>query len=299
MSTKDVLRGAAILAALLTTIIALLVLADGSEARETAADTTAPNTRVESAPGSPTNRTTAKFAFDATEPAGARFECSLDGEAFRPCQSPRSYENIAGGRHNFKTRSTDAAGNVDPTSASRSWTVDLTPPQTSLTAGGADQTSGAAVRRFEFSADEPVSGFYCSLDGAPPSRCASPRELADLSVGAYDFEVYARDRAGNVDPTPETASWAVDGDGAPAVNIEGAPRIEGYHEYHYFRFSADVAGSSFYCSLDEEPFAPCTSGAYRYVPYGQHSFSVYAVSPGGVRGEAAVVEYESRDPNWD
>lgn len=298
MDLKDALQGVAVLAALLTTIIALLVLADGSEARETASDATAPNTRVESSPDSPANKTTATFAFGTTEPVGARFECSLDGGRFRSCESPAGYENLAEGRHDFKVRSTDAAGNADPTPASRSWTVDLTPPRTLLTVGEGDQIASATAR-FEFSADESVSGFYCSLDEAPPSRCASPREYRDLRAGGHDFEVYARDRAGNVDRTPETASWTVPGDETPVVTIEGAPRIESYHEYHYFRFSADAGGSSFYCSLDEEPFAPCASGAYRYVPYGPHSFGVYAVGPGGVRGETAVVAYESRDPNWD
>lgn len=298
MTTKDTLRGAAVLVALLTTIVALLVLADASEARKTATDTRAPNTRVERSPGSPTNETTATFVFRSSEPSGARFECSLDGGRFRPCGSPTGYENLAEGRHNFKTRSIDAAGNVDPTPASRSWTVDLTPPRTVLTANEGNRTAGATAR-FGFSADEPVSGFYCSLDGVPHSRCAGPQEYAGLAAGRHDFEVYARDLAGNVDPTSETASWTVVEDAAPVVTIEGAPRIESYHEYHYFRFSADVVGSSFYCSLDEEPFASCTSGVYRYVPYGPHSFAVYAVGPGGIRGETAAVEYESRDPNWD
>ena len=296
MDLKDALRGVAVLAALLTTIVALLVLADGSKARETAHGTAAPNTRVEGYPSSPTDKATATFVFGTTEPAGARFECSLDGRRFRTCESPAVYEDLAEGRHGFKVRSTDAAGNADPTPASRSWTVDLTSPRTLLAVG---EEGRIATARFEFSADGPVFGFYCSLDGAPPSRCASPREYAGLRAGGHDFEVYARDRAGNADPTPATASWTVAGDAAPAVTIEGAPRIESYHEYHYFRFSADVVGSSFYCSLDEEPFAPCASGSYRYVPYGPHSFGVYAVGPGGVRGETAFVEYESRDPNWD
>lgn len=85
----------------------------------------------------------------------------------------------------------------------------------------------------------------------------------------------------------------------PATTIEGAPRIETYREYHYFRFSSEVPGSNFFCALDNGPFAPCRSGAYRYVPYGQHTFSVYAVDPDGTRGATASAEYESRDPNWD
>ena len=61
------------------------------------------------------------------------------------------------------------------------------------------------------------------------------------------------------------ASWTIVEDRAPVVTIGGAPRIESYHEYHHFEFAADVPNSSFYCSLDEEPFAPCASGGYRYV----------------------------------
>ena len=155
------------------------------------------------------------------------------------------------------------------------------------------------VAAFRF-ASEGGAAFRCSLDGKPFRACKSQETYRALAAGEHRFRVRAVDAAGRADPTPASRSWmVVVEDVAPVVTIEGAPRIESYHEYHYFRFSADVPGSDFFCSLDDEPSAPCTSGAYRYVPYGVHAFSVYAVSPGGVRGEAAVVEYESRDPNWD
>ncbi len=142
--------------------------------------------------------------------------------------------------------------------------------------------------------------FRCSLDGGPFRPCESPKTYRGLTAGEHRFRVRAADAAGHADPTPASRSWTVVVESvAPTVTIEGAPRIESYHEYHYFRFSADVPGSDYFCSLDQEPFVPCTSGAYRYVPYGEHTYAVYAVGPDGVRGETAVVEYESRDPNWD
>lgn len=143
------------------------------------------------------------------------------------------------------------------------------------------------------------AGFRCSLDGAAYRPCESPKRYDGPGAGRHLFKVSALDASGNADRTPASRSWTVVEGTAPAVKIEGAPRIESYHEYHYFRFSADVPGSGFYCSLDDGPFEPCASGAYRYVPYGKDTFRVHAVGPDGTRGEAAVVEYESRDPNWD
>ncbi len=287
-----------LVAALLVSAGALLMLLPTDAAARASADDTPPNTSVRSSPSSSTNETAASFSFVSTEPEGATFGCSLDGGAFLPCGSPKTYTDLAEGGHRFRVRAVDAAGNADPTPSARSWTVDLTPPDTSPLSAPRNETTDTTAR-FEFAADEPVSGFYCSLDGATPTRCTSPKAYTGLSAGEHTFTVRVRDRAGNADPTPGAATWTVVEDRAPVVTIEGAPRIESYHEYHYFEFSADVPGSSFRCALDEEPFAACVSGVYRHVPYGGHTFAVYAVSPGGARGATAVAEYESRDPNWD
>lgn len=57
----------------------------------------------------------AKFWFGSSEPGG--FLCRLDKGEFKPCGSPRTYKRLKGGRHNFKVKAVDAAGNVDPTPA--------------------------------------------------------------------------------------------------------------------------------------------------------------------------------------
>lgn len=75
-------------------------------------DTTAPETTISKryfAVGK------AKFWFGSSEAGG--FLCRLDKGQFKPCSSPRAYKHLKGGRHNFKVKAVDAAGNVDPTPA--------------------------------------------------------------------------------------------------------------------------------------------------------------------------------------
>lgn len=87
-------------------------------------DTTAPDTAITEgrADGARTSETSARFEF-ASERGIARFECSLDGQPFAPCASPYTVTRLAQGAHRFRVRAIDAAGNVDPTPASRGWTV--------------------------------------------------------------------------------------------------------------------------------------------------------------------------------
>ena len=90
-------------------------------------DTTPPDTLIDSGPaeGSTTSTTSASFAFHSSE-VGSSFECSLDSAPFAACASPKDYANLPAGSHTFKVRAIDAAGNVDLTPASRTWTVSTT-----------------------------------------------------------------------------------------------------------------------------------------------------------------------------
>src|SRR5205823_1415239 len=57
---------------------------------------------------------------------GSHFQCALDAAAYAACTSPVSYSGLAAGSHAFAVRAIDAAGNVDPTPATRTWTVIVT-----------------------------------------------------------------------------------------------------------------------------------------------------------------------------
>lgn len=89
-----------------------------------AVDTTPPETTIDSGPTGTVGSGSAGFTFSPSE-AGSTFECALDGETFGACASPKAYTNLASGEHTFQVRATDAAGNVDATPASRTWTADV------------------------------------------------------------------------------------------------------------------------------------------------------------------------------
>jgi CSLREA domain-containing protein len=74
-------------------------------------DTLAPVATILKGPKRKSTKTTASFKFDSDE-SGSRFECKLDDKPFKPCESPRKYRHLRLGKHVFKVRAIDSAGNV-------------------------------------------------------------------------------------------------------------------------------------------------------------------------------------------
>jgi hypothetical protein len=85
-------------------------------------DTTPPDTKIVKGPPKKTHKTTVKFKFTSTE-GGSTFQCKLDRKPFKTCSSPKKYKKLKPGKHLFKVRAIDKAGNVDPTPAKRKFTV--------------------------------------------------------------------------------------------------------------------------------------------------------------------------------
>ena len=168
-------------------------------------DATAPAApSIASGPSGTTNQSSASFSFSGE--AGASFECSLDGAGFTSCTSPQAYNSLSDGPHTFQVRQTDTAGNTGP-AASRSWTVDTVPPDTTIDASPADPSP--ADVSFSFSSPDGGTTFRCQLDGAGFTSCTSPTSFTGLSSGSHTFEVEATDGAGNTDPTPASFTWTV------------------------------------------------------------------------------------------
>ncbi|WPB76210.1 Ig-like domain-containing protein [Archangium violaceum] len=95
-------------------------------------------------------------------------------------------------------------------SAINTFTVDTTPPDTSIVSGPSGFTRQTTAT-FEFSATEPDVTYECSLNDAVFTPCPSPATFSSLAEGAYTLQVRARDAAGNVDETPATRSFRVTG----------------------------------------------------------------------------------------
>ncbi len=108
-----------------------------------APDTTPPDTTVTSGPSDLVNSRSASFGFESTE-ANSTFECRLrslkenaPGVLYSGCVSPRDYPSLEDGPYIFEVRAADRNGNVDPSPASRTFTVDATAP-TVVSASPAD-----------------------------------------------------------------------------------------------------------------------------------------------------------------
>ena len=87
-----------------------------------------PQTYITDAPPSSVSARDVQFHFDAhdaTNSDGDRmaYACSLDGAAFRTCNSPETYRGLAPGSHSFAVRAIDAAGAVDPSPAAAQFTT--------------------------------------------------------------------------------------------------------------------------------------------------------------------------------
>jgi hypothetical protein len=89
------------------------------------ADTTAPDTTITSGPTDSTS-TSASVAFTSSE-SGSTFECKLDAGSWAACTSPKAVSGLSVGSHTMSVRAIDAAGNVDASPATDSWTVSSVP----------------------------------------------------------------------------------------------------------------------------------------------------------------------------
>jgi hypothetical protein len=242
-------------------------------------DTSTPDTQIVSGPPEATGSTTASFTFVSPDAGGgATFQCSLDGSPFVTCTSPRDLVGLSEDTHTFAVRVRDAVGNFDPTPATSTWVVDLTPPNTTI-GSGPSGTVPLASASISFSASEAPVTFVCSLDGAPFAACASPATFSSLAQGPHDFAVRATDAAGHDDPTPATRSWTVD-TVAPDVMITAGPgnaTTTGPRVSFGFTASEGVIA----CSFDGAPFTTCVSPLATNLSAGSHQFSVRATDSAG------------------
>ncbi|MGH2763817.1 MAG: putative Ig domain-containing protein, partial [Thermoleophilaceae bacterium] len=157
---------------------------------------------------------------------------------------------------------------------------DAQPPETTITSGPSGTTSSTEAS-FSFTSSEAGSTFECRLDGDAFAPCTSPQAYSGLAPGTHDFEVRATDPSGVVDPTPAARGWTVDSVPPDTPIMDGPPAL-GEDRTPTFTFSSTESGSRFECSLDGDPFAPCSS------PYttpelgpGEHTLVVRAIDAAG------------------
>jgi hypothetical protein len=173
----------------------------------TPSDCTPPDTSFLSGPTGAITNTTPTFTFDSSEQP-ATFQCSLDGGSVQPCTSPFTSVPLADGPHVLAVQAIDGALNIDPTPASRSFTVDTTAPDTSI-ASHPKPKAKSRKATFTFSSTEPGSTFLCSYDGKPYAACGASFATPKLARGRHRFDVLSTDPVGNRDQSAATFLWKI------------------------------------------------------------------------------------------
>ena len=268
-----------------------------AEGRGTTAPPTAtaylcsPETFIDSWPTRPTSNPSPSFSFHSSK-AGSDFECSLDQGTpdFAPCPggSLQPPAPLADGSWTLRVRAVDAAGNVDPTPATRTFTIDTTAPETLIDSGVSGLTNKPRPT-FSFHASESGSTLQCSLDqGTPaysPCQSGALQPSAALADGSYTLRVRATDQAGNLDPTPATRSFTIDTT-APETLIDSGPEGPTQLARPSFSFHSSEPGSALQCSLDQgtPAYSPCQSGTFQPpapLADGSYTLRVRATDPAG------------------
>ena len=180
-----------------------------------------PDTQITLAPEATVSTDTQSIHFDSNR-AGAQFECRLGTDPFTQCSSPKTYAGLAEGVYMFEVRARDAQDRVDASPAVATWTVDRTPPDTSISSGPEAPVHDTAT--FDFATTEPAGTFQCAVDDGPYSSCRSggALDLDGLSPGEHVFRVRAIDGAGNIDPTAATRTFTFAND-APVASLVLTP----------------------------------------------------------------------------
>jgi Bacterial Ig-like domain len=270
-------------------------------------DSTAPVPTVNLGPNGPTNDDTPRFTFSATDSVGpVAFECSIDTgtPSFGPCSGPGDSDvssPLGEGPWTFRVRATDAAGNS--ATASRTFTVDVTPPTVQILSGPTGTTTDPRPT-FTFSGDDPPLGtptFECSIDTGSPDfgPCSGPGNAdtpaISLANGSYAFHVQAIDSAGNTATAARLFAVNVPGPPpalvSPDTTITKGPKKKTTKPRPKFKFTASQAGSTFQCQVDNGQFAPCASPFKpAKLGLGKHVLRVRAIGPTGIADPAPAVK---------
>jgi hypothetical protein len=230
------------------------------------------------------------------------FECRFDGGAFASCSGPGGAHTpiapLAEGGHLFEVRAVDVFGG-DASPASRVFTVDTVPPDTSLDSGpSAGSTTDDSTPTFSFSSNEAGTTFQCRYDSAGFGACSGPgaadTPASPLGGGSHTFQVRAVDTVGNRDFSPASSTFTVSAglaDTVPpdtAIDSGPSPGSTTGDSTPTFGFSSNESGASFECRYDSDPFASCSGPGATHtpggaLPDGAHAFSVRAIDGAGNR----------------
>jgi hypothetical protein len=249
-------------------------------------DNTAPTLAVVQAAPAITNVTTLNFQFSAVDNLSGikAFNCKDEkGLPFASCQEMMSLSPLKEGPGSATIIAEDNAGNLSAPLI-QTWLADFTAPKVFINSTPSpisNNTSGV----FSFSGTDNFSSrlvFECKLDAGAYVACTSPYSFS-LTQGAHNFEVRAKDEAGNISNVANYA-WTIDLS-APTVRLVTFPNAFSNSTTAPFTFDGmdeGVAITRFDCKIDGGAFTSCTSPSTQSgLSNGSHTFQVRGYDSAG------------------
>jgi len=212
------------------------------------------------------------FEASATPPAQLKFKVAQNTSSGQWTTRADSdvEQPIAGALNTFPTRITVLAGD----------NIGLASP----TGGNCERGAGGSFIE-AVTASDPPPGTAASYSAAPNAQLDVSASLEPDADGD-GFGDETQDNCPNL-ANPDQADGDGDGTGnacdtsPPETTITKQPKDKTKKKTATFEFSSNEAASTFECSLDGKPFAPCTSPDTLKVKKGKHSFEVRARDAAG------------------
>jgi PKD repeat protein len=178
-------------------------------------DTASPDTTITTFPSNPSDVASATFAFTGTDnatPSGSlTFDCKLDAGAWEVCTSPTAYSGLANGSHTFLVRAVDAAGNMDATPASYTWTVAVNQPPVADAGGPYFGYEGSSIKLSASMSTDPNNNIVSYLwdldnDGDFDDATGKTPKFTPADNGVYTIRVRVTDSNGASDEDEATVT---------------------------------------------------------------------------------------------
>lgn len=255
-------------------------------------------TTIATGPDGPSSSRVAEFSFFSPS-RFATYRCRLirDGKTapWRSCSGGfAAFSDLADGSYRFEVAGIAESGRVDPTPASRRFTVSATGPDVSL--GAHPEASVTATSAaFTYTSTSPNVQLQCRL---VPSSAHRPwascdpfgASFSDLVDGSYRFDVRAR--AATDEVSDPAAGWffQVDTSG-PTVAFSNAPAVSTRRASASFRFEPEEAiAGSMTCTIDGRAIG-CSKGrvSIPHVAVDPHTLIVKATD---LAGNIGTTDYQ-------
>ncbi|HYC36973.1 MAG TPA: DUF4214 domain-containing protein [Usitatibacter sp.] len=237
-------------------------------------DTTQPDTSFISTPATTSNSASAAFAIAGTDANAISFECSLDGAAFTACNAVTTLNGLAAGNHTFVARALDAAGNVDASPASFTWTVDTAAPTLAITSKPIITSANQASYSIAGTCSDDGQTVNVQIDSvATTATCGVPtagefatvaKDVSALNQGAVSLAASIADAAGNTTSITESTSKDTLG---PSLTIGTLDAITNANKLAYaFAGNCESGGGAVSYTLTATALvtgaAACNAGGY-------------------------------------